>query len=138
MKRNKSQAVYKYLPGVWVSEKNEGNRPVTAKITNWNYSKMEGIYHSFIEGEIKRQIRLFAEKGGDVSSYSLDDSMESFTIVEPQCIENVPDIFGEISPLVFYCSSCYRTFSKRMPSEVKDTTWICPNCKKNTIKQEHR
>lgn len=135
MRRSKSQAVYKFLPGVWVSERDDNNRPVTAKITNWNYSKMEGLYHSFIEGEIKRQIRLFADKGGDVSSFNLDDSVEAFTIVEPQCIKNVPDIFGELSPLVFYCSICHRTFAKRSPKEVKSETWICDKCNKSSIKQ---
>lgn len=135
MRRSKSQAVYKFLPGVWVSERDDSNRPVTAQIKNWNYAKIEGIYHSFIESEIKRQIRLFAEKGGDVSSFILDDDVEAFTIVEPSCIENVPDILGELSPLVFYCSKCYKTFSKRTAKEVKDSTWYCPDCKTNSIKQ---
>lgn len=135
MRRSKSQAVYKFLPGVWVSEKDDSNRPITALIKNWNYSKMEGIYHSFIENEIKRQIRLFADKGGDVSSFVLDDNIDAFTIVEPACIENVPDILGELSPLVFYCSICHRTLSKRSTSDVKDSTWICPECKKKSIKQ---
>jgi len=135
MRRSKSQAVYKFLPGVWVSEKDDSNRPITALIKNWNYSKMEEIYHSFIESEIKRQIRLFADKGGDVSSFVLDDNIDAFTIVEPACIENVPDILGELSPLVFYCSICHKTLSKRSSSDVKDSTWICPDCKKKSIKQ---
>ncbi|SDB07107.1 hypothetical protein SAMN02910298_00222 [Pseudobutyrivibrio sp. YE44] len=135
MRRSKSQAVYKFLPGVWVSERDDKGRAVTARINNWNYSKMENIYHSFIENEIKRLIRLFGEKGGDISSFTLDDNVEAFTIVEPACIENVPDILGELSPLVFYCSSCGRTFSKRSSKEVDDSTWFCANCKKQTIKQ---
>lgn len=135
MKRSKSQAVYKFLPGVWVSEKDDSSRPVTAQIKNWNYSKMEGIYHSFIEGEIKRQVRLFADKGGDVSSFITEENIPAFTIVEPACIENVPDVLGELSPLVFYCSNCHKTFSERNAKEVKDSTWICPECKKKSIKQ---
>lgn len=135
MRRSKSQAVYKFLPGVWVSEKDDNSRPVTARINNWNYSKMEGIYHSFIESEIKRQVRLFADKGGDVSSFITDDNIQAFTIVEPACIESVPDVLGELSPLVFYCSSCHKTFAKRNAKEVRDNTWFCSECKKKTIKQ---
>ena len=135
MRRSKSQAVYKFLPGVWASEKDEKGRAVTARINNWNYSKMENIYHRFIESEIKRVVRLFGEKGGDISSFCVDDSVEAFTIVEPACIENVPDILGEMSPLVFYCSSCGKIFSKRSVKDVDDGIWFCPTCQKRSIKQ---
>ena len=135
MRRSKSQAVYKFLPGVWVSEHDDKGRAVTAFIKNWNYSKMENIYHSFIESEIKRLIRLFGDKGGDISSYSIDDGAVSFSIVEPACIENVPDIFGELSPLVFYCSHCGKTFHKNNARDVDDGTWFCSTCKKMSIKQ---
>ena len=43
MKRSKNQAVYK-LPETWVSERNESNVAVTAKIIKWNYDKMQDIY----------------------------------------------------------------------------------------------
>ena len=56
MKRSKNQAVYKFLPETWVSERNESNVAVTAKIIKWNYDKMQDIYDDFIENEIKRQI----------------------------------------------------------------------------------
>lgn len=36
MKRSKNQAVYKFLPETWVSERNESNVAVTAKIIKWN------------------------------------------------------------------------------------------------------
>ena len=71
MKRGKSQAVYKYLPGMWVSERNDDNRNITAQITGWNHRNMDNIYPSYLEGEILRQIRLFASKGGDISSFNL-------------------------------------------------------------------
>ena len=82
MKRSKSQAVYKFLPGMWVSEKNDSGRSITAEIKNWNNKKMEGIYHSFIEGEIKRQISLFGKRGGDINSFNLEGS-NTFAVVEP-------------------------------------------------------
>ena len=136
MKRGKSQAVYKYLPGMWVSEKNDANRNITAQITGWNHRLMENIYPSYIENEIVRQIRLFASRGGDISSFSLSENNDNFVIVEPACNEGVPDIVGVLSPLVFYCNSCHRAFEIRDAASANSSIWRCPNpeCKK-TVKQ---
>ena len=38
-------------------------------------------------------------------------AIEKFSIVEPKCIDGVPDIYGKISPLFFYCNKCGNTFS---------------------------
>lgn len=38
MKRSKTQAVYRFLPEMWISEKDDSERAVSAKIKNWNYS----------------------------------------------------------------------------------------------------
>ena len=49
MERSKSQAVYKFLPEMWVSEKDDDTgRAVSARIKNWNYDEMRGIYENFI------------------------------------------------------------------------------------------
>ena len=61
MERSKNQAVYRYLPGIWVSDNSDAGRPITAIIDNWNWRDMEGIYERFIVGEIKRQIRMFGD-----------------------------------------------------------------------------
>lgn len=135
MKRSKNQAVYRFLPEMWVSEKTESNDAVTARIRNWNYIRMTGIYESFIEGEIKRQIRLFGKREGDISAFNIDESIHSFCIVEPACNDGIPDIIGKISPLVFYCSSCGKAFEKRSANEVDKYTWKCPDCGKRSIKQ---
>lgn len=134
MKRSKNQAVYKFLPGMWVSEKNDSGRSITAEIKNWNNKRMENIYGSFIEGEIKRQIRLFENRGGNVNSFNLDGE-SSFLIVEPACNKGIPDIIGEISPLLFYCSSCHHSLQVMNSSKVNTGTWKCPNCEKWSIKQ---
>ena len=138
MRRSKNQAVYKFLPETWVSERDESNVAITAKITKWNYDKMQGIYDDFIENEIKRQISLFGERGGDITSFDLSSETNSFTIVEPKCLDGIPDIFGEMSPLVFYCSVCGQVIEKRYASDVDKYVWNCtnPNCKKHhTVKQ---
>lgn len=137
MKRSKTQAVYRFLPEMWISEKGDSERAVSAKIKNWNYIKMSDIYEDFIEGEIKRQIKLFGDRGGDISAFDLSPDTPSFAIVETACNEGIPDIIGEISPLVFYCSSCGTVSDLRNPDAVDKYTWKCknPDCGKWAVKQ---
>ena len=137
MKRSKTQAVYSFLPEMWISEKDDSERAVSAKIKNWNYIKMSDIYENFIEGEIKRQIKLFGDRGGDISAFDLSPDTHSFAIVETACNEGIPDIIGEISPLVFYCSSCGTVSDLRNPDAVDKYTWKCknPDCGKWAVKQ---
>lgn len=137
MKRSKTQAVYRFLPEMWISEKDDSERAVSAKIKNWNYIKMSDIYEDFIEGEIKRQIKLFGDRGGDISAFDLSPDTHSFSIVETACNERIPDIIGEISPLVFYCSSCGAVSDLRNPDAVDKYTWKCknPDCGKWAVKQ---
>lgn len=134
MRRSKNQAVYRFLPEMWVSERDDSGRAVSAKIKNWNYIKMSGIYESFIQNEIKRQIKLFGDRGGDISSFDISDG-DHFVIVETACNEGIPDIIGEISPLVFYCSSCGTAFKVDSPSKVDRYTWKCKECGKYAVKQ---
>lgn len=137
MKRSKTQAVYRFLPEMWISEKGDSERVVSAKIKNWNYITMSDIYEDFIEGEIKRQIKLFGDRGGDISAFDLSPDTHSFAIVETACNEGIPDIIGEISPLVFYCSSCGTVSDLRNPDAVDKYTWKCknPDCGKWAVKQ---
>lgn len=118
---------------MWVSERDDSGRPITAEIKNWNNKRMEGIYHSFIEGEIKRQIDLFGKRGGDINSFNLEAD-NSFMIVEPACNDNIPDIVGDISPRLFYCSSCHHTVQHK-GGRLEYDPWRCPVCKKYTMKQ---
>ena len=137
MKRNKNQAVYELLPEMWISERSDSDRTVSARIKNWNYIKMSGIYEKFIQGEIKRQIKLFGDRGGDISSFDITHGSNAFMICETACNEGIPDIIGEISPLVFYCSSCGTVFNLRNPNEIDKYTWKCKNtnCGKYAVKQ---
>ncbi len=137
MKRGKSQAVYKFLPGIWISEHSDYGRAVSARIKYWNYIKMSGIYENFIEGEIKRQVKLFRDRGGDISAFDITPDSHTFLIVEAACNEGIPDIIGEISPLVFYCSYCGTAFELRSLDTIDKYTWKCknPDCGKYAIKQ---
>lgn len=135
MKRSKTQAVYRFLPEMWVSEKGDSERAVSARIKNWNYIKISDIYEEFIEGEIKRQIKLFGDRGGDISAFDISADSHSFSIVETACNEGIPDIIGEMSPLVFYCSSCGTVFDVRNPDAIDKYTWKCKECGKWAVKQ---
>ncbi len=135
MERSKNQAVYRYLPGIWVSDNSNAGRPITAIIDNWNWRDMEGIYERFIVGEIKRQIRMFEDRDGDISSYDITPEARSLRIVEAAEREGVADIRGTTSPLVFYCGSCGHVFSLRSASQIDSTIWKCKACHKNTVKQ---
>ena len=46
MKRSKNQALYKFLPGMWVSDGSESGVALTSRIMRWNHRKMEGIYQN--------------------------------------------------------------------------------------------
>lgn len=122
---------------MWASERDDSDRAVSARIKNWNYIKMSDIYEDFIEGEIKRQIKLFGDRGGDISAFDISPDSHSFSIVETACNEGIPDIIGEMSPLVFYCSSCGTVFEVRNPNAIDKNTWKCknPNCGKWAVKQ---
>lgn len=132
MKRSKSQAVYKILPEMWISDRDSHGNNVTALVKSWNYKKMEGIYDRFIESELKRQIRLFGMHGGDVSDYNLDEDSSSFSIVESACREGIPDIVAELSPLMYYCPDCHRATQFPSAKAVKEH---CPICKAGKLKQ---
>lgn len=135
MKRSKNQAVYRYLPGMWVSDNSETGRTITAIIDNWNWRDMEGIYERFIVDEIKRQIRMFEDRGGDITSFDISPNIRSLRIVDVAEREGVADIRGTISPLVFYCNSCGHVFSLNNASQVDRTTWKCKVCHKYSVNQ---
>lgn len=136
MYRSKGQAVYKYLPDMWVSDNTNSGRTITAKIDNWNWRNMSGIYENFIVGEIKRQVKMFGDRGGDISSFDVAPEKHSLIIVEAAANEGVADIRGTFSPLVFYCSSCGTAFSLRNAEAVHDRNiWRCCKCNKYSVKQ---
>lgn len=134
MKRSKSQAVYKYLPGCWVSIDDEKQGSITGIVKNWNYQRMENIYYNFIENEIKRQIRLFGMHGGNIRDFNINDDVNSFTIVESACIDNIPDIRVSLSPLLYYCPKCHRMKQFNSPIDVAKHR-ECPYCREGKLEQ---
>ena len=95
MERSKNQAVYQYLPGMWVSDNSDSGRPITAVIDNWNWRDMEGIYERFIVGEIKRQIRMFDERGGISLLLILHTGSVPFVSLKLQKEKGLPTSLGQ-------------------------------------------
>ena len=118
---------------MWVSDGSESGMALTSKITGWNYRNMEGIYQNYIEGEIKRQLKLFENKGGDIKAYDLIKK-NVFCIVEPNCSgdKTIPDVSGKVSPLFFYCNKCGHAF---MAKDFREVHRTCPRCKNGSVKQ---
>ena len=134
MKRSKNQAVFKFLPGMWISSNLPSGEPITAQLTVWNPMPVHDIFDNFINNEIKRQIQLFGSRGGDIGAFDTTEDSVPFKIVEPACAVDIPDIRGKISPLVFYCGTCGKMFQKNDPKNVNRYTWTCQSCGK-TVKQ---
>lgn len=138
MRRSKHQAVYKYLPGVWTSyrddDKLDGNA-ITIRIEQWNYRDISGIFTDMLEAQILRSINLFNAKGGNITSFSLLVNDENFRYVESARLQDIPDILGSISPLVFYCATCGSTVSYSDSKFFSKNTWKCPKCKRKDMKQ---
>ena len=140
MKRSKHQAVYKYLPGVYAAfndnEVEKLNRnSVTIQIEKWNYRTLEGIFTQRITGEIARQLKVFHRRTGGIIGFNIENLEEELLYVEPAMIDGIPDIIGDISPLIFYCSNCKSTFSYSDSKYISKNTWKCQKCGKNDIKQ---
>lgn len=140
MKRSKHQAVYKYLPGVWTAfndnqvERLNGNA-VTIQIDKWNYRTLEGVFTQRITAEIARQIRVFRNRGGGITGFNIESLEDELLYAEPAMIDGIPDIIGDISPLIFYCRNCKSTFSFSDSRYISKNTWKCPKCSKNDIRQ---
>ena len=48
MKRSKNQAVFKFVPGMWISSNLPSGEPITAQLTVWNPTPVHDIFDSFI------------------------------------------------------------------------------------------
>ena len=133
IERGKLQAIYNYLPNMWVSVKTDKGHPAVALIKRWLYTPMKNIYPSFIENEIRHRLSVFAEHGGDISSFQTDRE-KLFLFTELTGKSDIGDIFGEISPLLFYCDSCGAVEQYENPKNLPFGR-KCGVCNKGSMKQ---
>jgi hypothetical protein len=130
--RNKSQTLYRYLPQNWVSYKDKnddrlGDFSYTMKVVNWNTKPIQHIYTAKVKQEIIRMIKLFGSKGGDITSFNLND-IDSLKLLQAAENEGIPDILGEINPLLFYCGKCGSTKQITRPT-INFNHLRCESCK---------
>lgn len=127
MKINKNQALYRALPGSWItySDSQGSDYKYAAKVISWNYTKVNGINEEMLKNDINRRISSFVAAGGEADDTLSPNAVESFEFVEPSMIEEIPDIVCKIEPNTFYCEKCgavtYNPYAKESPN--------CPHCK---------
>jgi hypothetical protein len=139
MKRSRSQAIYKFLPGGWVDYKDKDDqrtrdRAYSILLDNWNTEPMRGLYSSRIMDEISRQIEAFESRGGDVRSFLNHRDTRYFSFVEASRNEGIGQIRGKMDPLVFYCNNC-----KRVQEFTGKKGFVppamCDSCRKGVMRQ---
>ena len=139
MRRSKHQAIYKYLPEVWVSYKDNDDKldgnSVTIKIEQWNYRNISGIFIDMMESQIMRNLNLFRNRGGNINSFALISDAKNFEYVEAARVQDFPDIKGSVSPLVFYCATCGNISSYSDEKFFTKNTWTCKRCQRKDMKQ---
>ena len=134
MKRSKSSVVFQYLPHNWVSySDNTSLGAYSMEVKFWKYKELQGIYKKRLSQQIKKQLVIFRNSGGDTSEFGNLEDMNSFKFVEVDSQEGFEGIKGKISPLVFYCNKC--GYTKSFNSSPTNYNSIkCPHCNK-TMKQ---
>ena len=126
MKINKNQALYRALPGSWItySDSQGSDYKYASKVISWNYTKVNGINEEMLKNDINRRISSFVAAGGEADETLSPEAVESFAFVEPSMIEEIPDIVCKIEPNTYYCEKCgrveYKPYAKESPT--------CPRC----------
>ena len=108
MKINKNQALYKALPGSWTqySKSDKNDYKYASKVLAWNTKKIEGIFPEKLCNDIRRRIMSFGRAGGNISEFSIENLQEKFEFCEANIQEDIPEIYCQINPRLFYCSKC--------------------------------
>ncbi len=126
MKINKNQALYKALPGSWItySDSQGSDYKYACQVISWNHTKVNGINEEMLKNDITRRIKSFVAAGGEADDNLSPESIESFAFVEPSLIEDIPDIVCKINPNTFYCEKCGKVHY--LPNATSSPK--CPKC----------
>ena len=121
MNRSITQALYKYLPEMWIDFYIKETRTMyTAKVRNWNTDILSEINSNRLLEKIRMSIDIFNSKGGKLDGFSTAESiiLDNFEI-RTYKLGETPDIFSEISPLIFYCSKCNKIERKSKSAYIR-------------------
>lgn len=132
IRRNKGQALYKYLPNSWASyvDKEDlrlGENSYTVRVISWNLSNFENFYPMRVHDNIKRHISSFGASGGDTKFFNGYLNVEKFSFVRASENDGHADILVDIDPLLFYCPKCGYTYQAN--SRENFAMLRCDSCK---------
>jgi len=130
MSRGLTQALYKYLPDSWIDFYIKKTRTAyTAKVKNWNSTKLTDINGKRLLEEVSNAIDSFKESGGGVKEFGTEITMDTYDILVPKCGVN-SDIIAEIDPMTFFCSNpkCSKVHTFNNTSMFSKSNKKCSNC----------
>ena len=119
MKRGKAQALYKYLPDSWIdfSVRGKDRKQYIAKVDHWNSEKLGDINAKRLIRTVNAAVQSFAKQGENgnpsvpaISGFGASLSMDNCDVLTPKVSDIERGIIAKISPLTFYCKSCYRVY----------------------------
>ncbi len=138
MWRGKTQSLYKYLPEEWIDFSVRGNerKQYIAQVDHWNSNKIDGINSARLIRVVNNAVQSFKAQGnlGDAfdmatSGFGTELTMNNCDVLTPKAASNERGIVAKISPLTFYCKTCYKVYQfddeesyKRNPRCKKDGT----------------
>lgn len=127
MKINKNQALYRALPGSWItySDSQSSDYKYACQVVSWNYAKVNGINEEMMKNDISRRISSFIAAGGEADETLSQTAIDSFIFVEPSMIEDIPDIVCKVDPNTYYCEKCGEVLFQ--PN--KNSSPTCPKCR---------
>ena len=129
MKVNKMQAIYKFLPGAWATEKfkEKNNTHYSVRIVDWNTKEVTNVYKIKLINEMKRNIKSFENRNGDVREFFNLVDNDSYELLEAAMNEGYPDIGAVIDPTLFYCPQCHS--AKMINTAELNYFGTCHKCK---------
>lgn len=119
MKRGRGQALYKYLPESWIDFSVRGidRKQYIAKVDHWNSEKLAGINSKRLIRTVNGAVQAFARQGINNSSsvppttgFGAGLTADNCDVLTPKASGEERGIVAKISPLTFYCKSCYRVY----------------------------
>ena len=118
MKRGKTQALYKYLPGSWIdfSVRGKDRKQYIAKVDHWNSEKLDEINSKRLIRTVNHAVQSYAAQGtgsssvNPVSGFGAELTQENCDVLEPKVSDDERGIIAKISPLTFYCKKCKKVY----------------------------
>lgn len=119
MKRGKSQALYKYLPDSWIdfSVRGKDRKQYIAKVDHWNSKELNNINSKRLIRTVNQAVQSYAMQGTiggsaipATSGFGAELTPDNCKVLTPTASDVERGIIAKISPLTFYCKTCYKVY----------------------------